>query len=154
MAENRCVIPMRRLTGLSSPEKTAGGRIRVALVALFFVLAHLGGLSHFAGSRHAVCEEHGRLEHGATAAGGAIAADPADPSPRFDAPPDGAPHSQHDGCHLSFLTRAAQFTKPAGVATPIAAVSETRAPSHLAPRAPASVPVILLAPKHSPPASA
>lgn len=146
------MIPPRRECGPALSPFADGERRRFALVALLFVLAQFGGLSHFAGVRHAVCEEHGRLEHGAAAA--APAADPEDPSPRVGAPHAESQDPHHDGCHLSFLTRAASFTKPAGVVSHCAAAAELRARHRFAPRAPASVPVIRLAPKHSPPASA
>jgi hypothetical protein len=141
------LAPARRIHGAAALCR----RSRAALVALLFVLAHFGSLSHLAAVRHEVCDEHGQLEHAASAAAHGAKSDGA--GARLDAARPGSSGDHHESCHLSLFTKSTSFTRPADSPRGLVDPGIGSAPIDRVPRAPASIPVLLLAPKHSPPAA-
>ena len=124
---------------------------RGALTLVFaFLLAQLAGFVHLAFEQHAVCAEHGELLH--VADSGALPAQETSEHPVGPVANGDAEGSEHGHCGV--LPAVQQKHKPA--AGPLA---HSFAPAALVLYAPSSsevahaaVPLLLLAPKQSPPA--
>lgn len=156
---------------------SAPTRFLAGLVLALFALGWLGDLVHGAFERHAWCDEHQRVEHahgaalGAACAGDAVSGDHADahalaqPSsgPTRSAPcaprapgfaPSSAPSADHEACG-ALLARGGDpvALPPHDAAVAAFALDPARAPRAVrSAAARAQVPLILLAPKQSPPA--
>lgn len=129
-------------------------------LALLFLLAQLAAFLHLATERHEVCADHGELVHAsAQAAGHEHASDAqaehedgvADRSgPRLD-PDDGAPSGAHAHCG-SLPVLDPRQRAPEELRVEPAPLLAAQVPAGRPSAAHVSVPLLLRAPKQSPPA--
>ncbi len=125
-------------------------RAGVLLVLLLAAAVSLAKTAHWLSVPHRLCEVHGVLEHGV--ADGRDSSSPASAS----SPAPGGPHyqstpSEHEDCECGPLARAegALLTEPPRVSAPLPA---RHGFSPVRRERLGSIPLLFLAPKHSPPA--
>jgi hypothetical protein len=127
--------------------RTARRRFGVLTLLVAFVAAQLVGFAHLSAERHEVCDEHGELVH----ADGHAVVDPA-PTPGSPALAPQVAGEHHEHCGLLPFVRE--------TARPHVAVADVVGPASRAVRGlvphiggvERSIPLLLQAPKQSPPA--
>jgi hypothetical protein len=122
--------------------RTSRRQLAVA-VSLLFCLGLLGSIQHRVTELHGYCSEHGRVVH-LTAGQLRSPADPSAPAVRHDVQVQG----EHDCAALCFLAQTVLIGRSSSPGR-----AETRASRSPAPRrtALAAIPLLLQAPKASPP---